>query len=234
MPSTPVSPYSLPDLKSTTDDALSNYLISLKFIQDHTFTDVRLSLGYVAVAIAGVLFYADWKLGWDVTKAYTLPAVVVYFALNSAFTYWIWFVEKGAIFVGSRDGVKITITSATPKKYEPKYELTVCTQSSPSAQIKEAKITASFTRWFTSDGFFVAKPFQQWLASSIDVVGKADPNNVVEEIGRGSAIEKAKIARAQPQTVNLGSIQDVLQYIESDGATGVQPTPSSKKGRRRG
>jgi len=103
-----VSPYSVPDLKSTTDDALPNYLTSLKFVEDHTYTDVRLALGYVAVAIAGALFYADWKLGWDATKPYTLFAVVVYFALNSAFTYWIWFVEKGAVFVGKRDGVKVS------------------------------------------------------------------------------------------------------------------------------
>lgn len=102
-----VSPYSIPDLKSTTDDALPNYLTSLKFVEDHTYTDVRLALGYVAVAIAGGLFYADWKLGWDITKPYTLPAVIVYFALNSAFTYWIWFVERGAVFTGTRNGVKV-------------------------------------------------------------------------------------------------------------------------------
>ncbi|KAK4994389.1 hypothetical protein LTR28_000893, partial [Elasticomyces elasticus] len=29
-------------------------------------------------------------------------------------------------------------------------------------------------------------PFQQWLASAVPIVGDADPNNVVEEIGRGS------------------------------------------------
>lgn len=76
-------------------------------MQDHTYTDVRLALGYAAVLIGGALFYADFKLGWDVTKPYTLPAVVVYFALNSAFTYWIWFVERNAVFVGRREGVKV-------------------------------------------------------------------------------------------------------------------------------
>ena len=50
-------------------------------------------------------------------------------------------------------------------------------------------IRAPFTRWFTADGYFVTKPFQQWLASEVPVVGAADPNNVVEEIGRGSETE---------------------------------------------
>jgi hypothetical protein len=90
----------IPDLKNTTDDALPNYLTSLKFKQSHTQTDIRLFLGYSAVAIAGTLFYFDWKQGWDATKAYTAPAVIAYFIINGIFSYWIWAVEKGVVFAG--------------------------------------------------------------------------------------------------------------------------------------
>lgn len=89
------------DLKNTTDDALPNYLNSLKFKQSHNLTDVRLALGYAAVLIAGFTFYFDFKLGWDKTKYWTLWAVVVYFLLNGALTLWIWKVEKGSVFVGN-------------------------------------------------------------------------------------------------------------------------------------
>lgn len=88
------------DLKNTTDDALPNYLHSLKFRQIHTQTDVRLVLGYVAVIIAGALFYFDWKFGWEASKPYTAPAVAAYFILNGAFSYWLWFVEKGVVYEG--------------------------------------------------------------------------------------------------------------------------------------
>lgn len=54
--------------------------------------------------IAGILFYADYKLGWDATKAYTGPACVAYFVLNGLLTYWIWAVEAGTVFVGTREG----------------------------------------------------------------------------------------------------------------------------------
>lgn len=95
-------------MKTTTDDALAPIFSSLskpqKFIQQHYLANVRLALGYVAVTIAGVLFYADWKLGWDATKVYTAPACVAYFILNSALTYWLWFVESGKVFVGVREG----------------------------------------------------------------------------------------------------------------------------------
>jgi hypothetical protein len=102
-----ISVYSLADLKNTTDDALANYLNSISFTQSHSLTDVRLALGYAAVAIAGALFYADWKLGWDVTRPYTLPAVVAYALLNGAFTYWMFVVEKGVVYVGERKGTKV-------------------------------------------------------------------------------------------------------------------------------
>ncbi|KAF2237997.1 hypothetical protein EV356DRAFT_332594 [Viridothelium virens] len=178
--------HSLPDLKNTTDDALPNYLTSLKFKQSHFYADVRLALGYTAVVIAAATFYFDWTLGWDKTKYWTAWAVVFYFGLNGAFTYWMWYVEKGLIFTGEKDGIQLTISSRT-EQHVPTYYLTVRSKKSSSGTWKESKIKAPFTRWFSADGFFVPKPFQQWLASEIGVVGEADPSNVVEDIGRGSS-----------------------------------------------
>jgi hypothetical protein len=98
------------DLKNTTDDALPNYLHSLKFKQIHTQTDVRLALGYSAVLIAGALFYFDWKFGWEASKPYTAAAVVAYFVLNGAFSYWLWFVEKGVVYEGEGKTGKVRFT----------------------------------------------------------------------------------------------------------------------------
>ena len=91
------------DLKNTTDDALPNYLTSLEFKQSHYFTNVRLALGYCAVTIAAITFCADYKLGWDLTKAWTLWAVSIYFVLNGVLTIWIWAVERGNVFTGEVD-----------------------------------------------------------------------------------------------------------------------------------
>jgi hypothetical protein len=103
-----ISPYSLADLKNTTDDALGNYLRSIGFQQDHSKTDVKLLLGYAAVIIAGATFAADYKLGWDATKHWTAVAVVAYMILNGAFSYWLWFVEGGLVFEGSSKGKKVS------------------------------------------------------------------------------------------------------------------------------
>ncbi|KAL8722621.1 MAG: hypothetical protein Q9225_000927 [Loekoesia sp. 1 TL-2023] len=172
MSSPKISVYSLSDLKNTTDDALPNYLTSLKFKQSHFFADVRLGLGYTAVVIAAVTFYADYKLGWDATKFWTLWAVVTYFILNGALTYWIWGVEKGRIFAGEINDTTISIASSVTK-HKPIYNLHV-QYGKPGQELRTTKLSAPFTRWFDSDGYFVAAPFQRWLASEISLVGEAD------------------------------------------------------------
>ena len=106
-----ISPYSLNDLKNTTDDALGNYLRGLKFQQDNSKLDIRLAVGYFAVVIAGATFAADYKLGWEATKNWTAVAVVAYALLNGVFTYWMWIVEKGLVFEGSKDGKKVWLDS---------------------------------------------------------------------------------------------------------------------------
>lgn len=110
-----VSPYSLNDLKNTTDDALGNYLRGLSFKQDNTKLDIRLALGYVAVIIAGATFAADYKLGWEATKYWTAAAVAAYAVLNTGLTYWMYMVEKGLVFEGDRNGTRVSRVEAPQK-----------------------------------------------------------------------------------------------------------------------
>ena len=102
-----ISPYNLNDLKNTTDDALGNYLRGLSFQQDNSKLDFRLAVGYASVIIAGATFVADYKLGWEATKGWTAVAVAAYAILNGIFTYWMWAVEKGLVFEGTKDGKKV-------------------------------------------------------------------------------------------------------------------------------
>nr|POF12847.1 signal peptidase complex subunit spc2 [Quercus suber] len=176
-----ISPYSLNDLKNTTDDALSNYLRGLHFVQSNSKLDVRLAIGYVSVIIAGATFVADYKLGWEATKHWTLAAVVAYAMLNTAFTYWML----------ADLATQIVIYSKTTK-HDPTYYLTVSSVDSPGASPSEWHIKAPFTTWFTADGYFVARPFQQWLASSIVPIGAVDTKNAKSDEDDGLATPSAE------------------------------------------
>ncbi|KAH8692194.1 putative signal peptidase complex component [Talaromyces proteolyticus] len=175
-PKVPV--YSLNDLKNTTDDAFTPYLCTLPapyaFKRNNIKSNVRLVVGYIAVAIAGVTFYLDRQLGWEAVEAWWVKAAVVaYFILNSILTYWIWAVEAGEVFKGSRkSGETITIQSFT-KKHSPLYKLKI-TYTAPTGKVlQEKEIEAPFTAWFSGDGIFHPEPFRNWLSGEIDVLAAA-------------------------------------------------------------
>ncbi|OCT48669.1 putative signal peptidase complex component [Cladophialophora carrionii] len=210
------------DLKNATDDALAPYLTSLPkpytFKQDHFTTNIRLALGYTAVLIAGALFYADWKLGWDATKAYTGPACVSYFVLNGILTYWIWAVEAGTVFSGVREGgQRLTLRSST-QKYVPEYKLKV-TYSAPSTgkNWEDKEITGKFTQWFNTHGYLQHKEFQQWLNSNIDVLKTA----------QAERSNKEKSSERVPVLMPATKAEEI-----STSATGLEtasPVPASAK-----
>ncbi|KAG5290792.1 signal peptidase complex component [Histoplasma capsulatum G186AR] len=171
MASSKVPVYSLSDLKNTTDDAITPYLISLpkphRFTADNFKSNVRLTLGYVAVAIAGALFYVDRRLKWEVSTSWTMASVISYFILNIAFTIWLWLVEAGQVFEGGTDGgEKLRICSST-KKHSPLYTLRIRHTSSSGAILQDATISAPFSRWFSADGTFHPEPFKHWLSSEV-------------------------------------------------------------------
>ncbi|KAH6969616.1 hypothetical protein HG530_005304 [Fusarium avenaceum] len=213
-----ISVYNLADLKNTSDDAIPNYLNSLKFRQSHTLTDVRLALGYTAFGIAAACFLWDYKLGFESTKYYTAAAVTLYTLINTALTLWIMFREKGIIYEGtSPSGEKISISSST-KKNVPIYNLAV-TVTDKSSKPSVHKISKPFTGWFDETGQFVAVPFQELLANSVPVIGKRDPKRVTVS------------------SELLGASPDVLDAILAANATGAETVTAdvteNKGGKRR-
>ncbi|KAI9756166.1 MAG: hypothetical protein M4579_003979 [Chaenotheca gracillima] len=166
-----IAVYSLPDLKNTTDDALPNYLTSIGFKQSQLLSNIRLALQSSMVAIAGVAFYLDYTKDWSETKDFTLWAVVAYFLLSAVVTGLVWLVENGMVFQGTFGDETLTLRTRT-EKHDPTYYVSFSTTSSSSEPVT---VSVPFSTFFTSDGHFVAPPFQTWLASHIPIIGTADP-----------------------------------------------------------
>lgn len=107
--------------------------------------------------------------------------------------------------------VQISIASSV-KKHTPIYNITVTQTSSSKTQSQKPqplKLSARFTRWFDQDGTFVAKPFQQWLASEVAAIGQADPKNKqlgIEGVGGGDVqVAEAVVIPQQEGTPNTRS-----------------------------
>ncbi|KAK6958220.1 hypothetical protein Daesc_001015 [Daldinia eschscholtzii] len=217
-----IAVHNLADLKNTSDDAIPNYLNSLKFKQDHRLIDTRLALGYSAFAVAAACFAWDYKLGFDATKYYTAAAVALYALLNGVLTFWISFVEKGVVYQGvAPDGTKISIATST-KKNVPIYNVKITVTPKNGSPPETIELARSFTEWFDVQGHFIARPFQSVFATAVPLIAKADP-------------KRAQSSAPVPDFLNADA--DVLDAIAASQSTttstGAEATPAGKKSKRR-
>ncbi|KAK3311229.1 microsomal signal peptidase 25 kDa subunit-domain-containing protein [Chaetomium strumarium] len=218
-----ITVYNLADLKNTSDDAIPNYLNSLKFRQSHRLTDVRLALGYSAFALAAACFGWDFKFGFESTKYYTAAAVAAYTLLNGALTLWMLYVERGTVYVGTAPSGETLRISTSTKKNVPTYFVTVEVQEKDGKK-EVLKISRAFTEWFDAAGHFVAAPFQTLLASSLPVVGKLDPKRAAapKEDGGAEATYTPEMldVLAQANVSVVGSAAEEATGSEAAGTKG--------------
>jgi hypothetical protein len=133
---------------------------------DHTHTYTRLALGYSSVLIALYLFYLDYylKIPFRLHKVTAAWCGLSYFILNGALTLWIWQVERGMVFAGTRkNGSGLKCYSLNPKrKYEPQYRMLVeWTDASGKRGSKE--VVGEFVKFFQEDGVFAPARFEEWV-----------------------------------------------------------------------
>jgi signal peptidase complex subunit 2 len=113
------------------------------------------------------------------------------------------------------DVYQIYIASST-KKYEPTYYLKVAILSGDKKNRDRTvlEIARPFAEWFDEAGYFVAKPFQELLATNIPLVGRQDPKRI----------------KSASQDL-LDANPDLLDAVLAANAAGESTaTPSAKSG----
>ncbi|KAH7326356.1 microsomal signal peptidase 25 kDa subunit-domain-containing protein [Stachybotrys elegans] len=214
-----ISLYNLADLKNTSDDAIPNYLNSIKFKQSHFLTDVRLGLGYTAFLIAAACFGWDYQFGFDNTKLYTAAAVAVYTLINGALSLWVMYVENGIIYSGTAPSGETITISSSHKKFDPVYRLTIKI-TPPKGEAQVFEIAEPFSSWFDETGMLVAVPFQEILATAVPIIGRQDPKRV-------------KMASKEMLDSNPELLDAVLAANAGTAATSTAAEPVEKKGGKR-
>jgi signal peptidase complex subunit 2 len=170
------------ELKNAIDDHIKKYLTtSLSFVQNHTHTDVKLVLGYVACIFAGVASWYGYVNSFEDSKPLTTICVAAYFGLNTVALLYGMFAEKDALFVGRKavSGEIIRI-DANLKRYSDKYSLTFHRLPN-TTDAKEPKVTGkkpaqhnltrSFGAWFDEDGVLVEKALEKDLKEGLETIG---------------------------------------------------------------
>ncbi|KAI8633472.1 microsomal signal peptidase 25 kDa subunit-domain-containing protein [Xylariaceae sp. FL1651] len=221
-----ITVHNLADLKNTSDDAIPNYLNSLKFKQDHSLVDTRLALGYGAFAVAAACFLWDYKLGFDNTKWFTAAAVAVYSILNGALTLWIGFVEKGIVYQGTApDGSKISVSTST-KKNVPIYNVAITITPKSGGGSSKIELVRSFTEWFDVQGHFIALPFQTMLATTVPLIAKADPK-------RASTSSSTPTSTSSAMSDFMNVDAQTLDAMAAAETTSAESNPASSGGSKK-
>jgi signal peptidase complex subunit 2 len=129
---------------------------------------------------------------------------------------------------------QITI-STRADKFDPTYKLKVKYNPTALATIPpvEKEISAPFMQWFTSDGFFVAAPFQQWLALNIDMVGDADPKTIQALSGHADDEGAGLVSALSVEQEAMRDLLDVVKSGPPPAAAAAAAAPPAAKSRKR-
>ncbi|GAA6041413.1 hypothetical protein JCM8097_005238 [Rhodosporidiobolus ruineniae] len=99
-----VNTANLSELKNAVDDVVREFFShpSHNFTRSYLHDDVRLVLGWSAVAVAAATGYWGYVTEFHESKAVVGAGVVVYVVLNTLLALYVAFYEKNTIFVGKR------------------------------------------------------------------------------------------------------------------------------------
>ncbi|WLF80225.1 signal peptidase complex subunit spc2 [Lodderomyces elongisporus] len=147
---------SVKDLHKHTDEQLGSILQQLGYEESFTLTDIKLGLGLVSVAIAGLLFLADKKYEFKDIYGLTAASCFIYAILNGVL-FLVNRKYKNVKYIGYSKGNKLVIATETTK-YDPIYFLTI---NGKRAQIPFSKI-------YDSIGYLDRDEFSKLLSREIN------------------------------------------------------------------
>ncbi|BGP20623.1 hypothetical protein JCM10213_007159 [Rhodosporidiobolus nylandii] len=108
-----VNTANLTELKTAVDDVVREFfsLPDHRFTRSHLHEDVRLALGWTAVAVAGATGWYGYKTEFHDSKQLVGAGVAIYVLLNTILALYIALVEKNTIFLGKRRTFASRITT---------------------------------------------------------------------------------------------------------------------------
>lgn len=153
----------------------------LGYTQSNYLVDVRLGLGFSAVAIAGIVAAAEYHFGFNTAFPIIAVGVALYVVLNMAYMLWVWKVEGDIVYSGTTEkgDREVCLRTKVPNKYEPKYKLTVqfkdkATQKTTKPVDKEGV----FMGWFGINGLIVFDNFEGWVKEAVEMAAKTEAKKV--------------------------------------------------------
>lgn len=166
-----VSLHSVPALKTESDEHLSAVFDDLGFTESFIIVDVKLIVGYLSVAAAGLMYYLDKKFKNDFNNTayvfYIQFLVSVFFTLQFVWFLVSKFVEKDIKYTGKKNGKTLKVSTSTKSKTDPVYQITI------NLDGKNHASSIPFKDFFFDDGFLSMDAFKAKIVPSIESADKS-------------------------------------------------------------
>lgn len=138
-------------MRNHTDEQLPLSLQSLGYDQSFTLIDTKLALGYLTVAIAGLLFWMDKKYVFKDTYYAVIACVVLYFLISTVMWYLNYGTYKDNKYIGYNDSnQKISVYTSTTK-YDPIYNVKIVLNDQFDAALE---VPLPFTKFYDQFGYY--------------------------------------------------------------------------------
>lgn len=167
-----VSLYNLKGLRNELDEHIHESMSTLGFEESFVSTDIRLALGFISVALAGLMYWLEKKYKNNFTNkeyvGYTTNLVVLYFIVQLIlFLYEKLSVEK-CKYVGYKKEKKVEISTWTTEE----------TGQEPSIDFEFdhegviANTSVGVSKFFYEDGYLNLDSLTKKLSELLDIVDK--------------------------------------------------------------
>lgn len=166
-----VSLHSIPGLKTESDEHLSAVFDTLGFTESFTMIDIKLVIGYISVAFAGLMYYLEKKFDNDFTNKtyvqYLQILVTLFFVLQFIWYLFSKFVEKDIKYTGTKKGKVIKVSTLTKSKTDPVYQLVI------NFDDNEHPFSIPFADIFFDDGFLSMDAFKKKITGFFESIDKS-------------------------------------------------------------
>lgn len=159
-------------LRTTCDDNLYASLSEFGYTQSFSLIDTKLALGYLTTLIAGLLYLADKKYGFEKTYNVTVISVVVYFIISGFLLYLTSNRKhKDVKYIGYDESNKKILVATWTTKHDPIYHLKIRFNDK-----EETEITTGFEfmKVFDAFGYYKQDEMTRVLKNEIEKVHKKD------------------------------------------------------------
>ncbi|WBW75543.1 signal peptidase subunit Spc2 [Schizosaccharomyces osmophilus] len=162
-----MSKYNIQEFKSNFDTAFIEFFNKKGYKQSYFVDNIRFLFGFGCVIPAAIAFGLEHFHDFSKLKEHLLCLLLVYFTFSGLLTWWISFVKRNRIYMGTSPDQKLSIDAETtlPLKHNPHLDLTLRIKRGKQPTTIAHKLSIPVADIFDQEGQISQDAFSKHISS---------------------------------------------------------------------